>query len=84
MILEFKLMEILECVVMLKGWRSCVCFSILINFLIGGFIYYKEGSVVNFWDKFNVLEYGSIDFLIIVFRFGVYLGKKFLIISIFI
>lgn len=44
-------------------------------FLIGGFIYYKEGSVVNFWDKFNVLEYGSIDFLIIVFRFGVYLGK---------
>uniref|UniRef100_K1Q7K3 Integrin alpha-4 n=1 Tax=Magallana gigas TaxID=29159 RepID=K1Q7K3_MAGGI len=40
----------------------------------GGFIYYRESNVANFWDRFNVLEHGSTDSLTTVFRAGAYLG----------
>lgn len=40
----------------------------------GGFIYYRESNVANFWDRFNVLEHGSTDSLTTVFRSGAYLG----------
>lgn len=76
--------RILERVVMLKSRKSCACLSTLIHFLTGGFIYYRESNVANFWDRFNVLEHGSTDSLTTVFRAGAYLGKQFLITSTFI
>lgn len=45
-------------------------------FSIGGFIYYRESNIPNFWDRFNVLEHGSTDSLTSVFKPGAYLGKK--------
>lgn len=40
----------------------------------GGFIYYRESNIPNFWDRFNVLEHGSTDSLTSVFKPGAYLG----------
>lgn len=45
-------------------------------FSTGGFIYYRESNIPNFWDRFNVLEHGSTDSLTSVFKPGAYLGKK--------
>lgn len=40
----------------------------------GGFIYYRESNVPNFWDRFDVIDQGAADSLSTVFRSGAYLG----------
>ncbi|XP_061185944.1 integrin alpha-4-like [Saccostrea echinata] len=40
----------------------------------GGFVFYQEGAVSNFWERFNIMENGAIDNLRSMFRAGAYLG----------
>lgn len=89
-ILELKLMErdfssyTRTCRYVKKPEKLCMSQYLDSFFLTGGFIYYRESNVANFWDRFNVLEHGSTDSLTTVFRAGAYLGKQFLITRTFI
>ncbi|XP_061185815.1 integrin alpha-4-like [Saccostrea echinata] len=40
----------------------------------GGFVFYQEGNVLNFWERFNIMENGNMDNLRSVFTYGAYLG----------
>ncbi|XP_062600471.1 integrin alpha-4-like [Saccostrea cucullata] len=40
----------------------------------GGFVFYQEGRVPNFWTRYNIKDNGAVDNLGSMFRTGAYLG----------